>query len=111
MIFQLDKLKKNYEIEISGLDIAIQASVDKLKKRDEQYNSAEAQVRKQKDETRKILRELNPQLIKSFHSAAMRGVKQGKPSKIYQCAQVLVGLLKNLPEVDQNTVAVKILVS
>jgi hypothetical protein len=31
----LDKLRKNYEIEISGLDIAIQALVDKLKKRDE----------------------------------------------------------------------------
>lgn len=31
---------------MSGLDIAIQALVEKLKKRDEQYNSAEAQVRK-----------------------------------------------------------------
>ena len=106
---QLEKMRRNYEIEISGLDIAIQAQADKIKKRDEQYNSAEAQVRKQKDETRKILREFNPKLIQSFHSAAMKGLKQSKPSMIYQCAQVLVGLLKELPEVDQKTVSVSLM--
>lgn len=103
---QLERVKKNSEIEIAGLDIAIKASVDKLKKRDEQFNSAEAQVRKQKDETRKILREFTPKLIRSFHKAAMEGVRSGRPSKLYQLAQVLVGLILKQNNVDQGEVDV-----
>lgn len=52
---------------MSGLDIAISAMKEKIKKRDEQYQKSEAFVKRQREETRKILKELNPKLVKKLH--------------------------------------------
>lgn len=63
----MEKQKKNFDIEISGLDLGINVLKEKIKKRDEQYDESEALVKKQADEVKRIQKEINPKLLKSLH--------------------------------------------
>jgi hypothetical protein len=60
---QLDKQRKNLEIEMSGLEIAQVALRGKIQKREDQMHQSEALVKKQKDELRRIQKEITPKLV------------------------------------------------
>ena len=71
--------------------MGIQASKEKIKKREDQVDKSEGFVKKQKEELRKIPKEINPKLIKNLCSI----LNKKSPPKIVQMLEALVGLLKN----------------
>ena len=71
--------------------MGIQASKEKIKKREDQVDKSEGFVKKQKEELRKIPKEINPKLIKNLCNI----LNKKSPPKIVQMLEALVGLLKN----------------
>lgn len=55
-------------MEVAGLDVALSAIKEKIKKREDQRNTAEGNVKRQKDELKKITKEITPKLVKQLFS-------------------------------------------
>ena len=99
-IDQLEKQRKNYELELQGLDTAIKAQGEKERKREQQYQQSEAQVKKQKEEMRAIIKNIDKKLVKKLHSTL-----QKKPQeKVKQMAEAFVGVLENQENPSMQTV-------
>lgn len=50
------------------MDVALSAIKEKIKKRDDQRNTAEGNVKRQKDELKRITKEVTPKLVKQLFS-------------------------------------------
>ena len=88
---QFERQKKNFELELSGLDAAINTFLDKLKKRETQYNNSVEQLKKQKDEVKNIQKSIDPKLTKKLASTLDKKPHQS----IRDMANAFVGLLEN----------------
>lgn len=72
----MQQAQKNFEIEISGLDIALTAHKAKLKAKDDQLQKANGFVKKYQDEVRRIIKEVNPKMIKSLKGVFEKDKKE-----------------------------------
>ena len=60
---QFDDQRRNYEIEISGLEIAQTALKQKIKKREDQLHQTDMLVKGKKNELRQIMGVITPKLV------------------------------------------------
>ena len=66
--------------------------------------STEFRVRKQRDELRRIQKELNPKLLKQVYSL----LENKRPEKVVTLMESFIGLLRNSGEVQPGDVEVNI---
>lgn len=78
---------------------------NKLKKRQDQLSQAEGMVKKQKDELRRIQKEINPKLVKKLYKL----LEKKTPEKITTMLEALVGLLRNSENCSPKDVEVRFL--
>ena len=78
-------------MEVAGLDVALSAIKEKIKKREDQRNTAEGNVKRQKDELKKITKEITPKLVKQLFSL----LEKKTPEKICRMLEAFVGLIRN----------------
>jgi peptidoglycan hydrolase CwlO-like protein len=66
-IMQLDQQKKNFNIEVSGLEIAQEALKAKLKKRKAQLHESELEVKTIREKLNEIQKRVTPEVIKNLN--------------------------------------------
>eukprot|EP00347_Sterkiella_histriomuscorum_P004679 403359521 len=101
-IEQLESQRKNFEMEVAGLDVAISALKDKIKKREDQRNTAEGNVKRQKDELKRIQREVTPKLVKQLYNM----LEKKTPEKVCRMLEAFVGLIRNSESSNNQDVEV-----
>ena len=99
---QIENQRKNLELEISGLDLGVQAVKAKLSKRESQIVQSEAMVKKQKDELRNIQKVITPELVKKLYDL----LENKNAKKIVEMVEALVGLLRNSENVTSYDVQI-----
>lgn len=87
----MDSQRKNFEREVQGLDVAIAALKEKIKKREDQRNTAEGNVKRQKDELKRISKEITPKLVKQLFNL----FEKKSPEKICRMMEAFIGLIRN----------------
>ncbi len=63
----LDQQKKNFNIEVSGLEIAQEALKAKLKKRKGQLHESELEVKTIREKLNEIQKRVTPEVIKNLN--------------------------------------------
>jgi small-conductance mechanosensitive channel len=98
----IEKLRKNFEIELSGLDMALQAQKGKVQKREDQRKQSDILIKKQQDQLRQIRKEITPKLVKELYSF----LETFNHPKINVMTETLVSLLRNQEESKSGDVKV-----
>lgn len=96
----IDQQKKNFQLEISGLEIAHQGLKAKLKKQEVTKATVEAQAKATKDELRKVQKEITPELVKSLYQL----LEKKSPAKIVEMIEAVIGMLRNTETVNSSDV-------
>jgi hypothetical protein len=66
-VLALDQQKKNFNIEVSGLEIAQEALKAKLKKRKGQLHESELEVKTIREKLNEIQKRVTPEVIKNLN--------------------------------------------
>jgi hypothetical protein len=66
-VLSLDQQKKNFNIEVSGLEIAQEALKAKLKKRKGQLHESELEVKTIREKLNEIQKRVTPEVIKNLN--------------------------------------------
>jgi hypothetical protein len=77
---------------------------EKIKKREDQKNTAEANVKKQKDELKRIQKEITPKLVKQLYQL----LEKKSPEKICRMLEAFIGLIRNSESANNKDVEVYI---
>jgi len=90
-IDQLIGQKRNFDIEVSGLEIAQEALKAKIKKRTGQQHESELQVKTIREKLNEIQKRVTPEAIKNLNKL----LEKQDVAKLYTMLESFTGLIMN----------------